>query len=100
MARYLIGNIKGPAGENGISPSASVTQTSTGATITIIDTSGTTTANITNGKDGAAGPTYTAGTGIDITNNVISATGGSVTESDPVFSASPAASITTEDIAE
>lgn len=28
------------------------------------------------GPQGPAGPTYTAGTGIDITNNVISATGG------------------------
>lgn len=41
MAKYLIGNIKGPKGDRG-----------------------------------EAGPTYTAGTGIDITNNVISATGG------------------------
>ena len=41
MAKYLIGNIKGPKGDRG-----------------------------------EAGPTYTAGTGIDITNNVISTTGG------------------------
>ena len=102
MARYLIGNIKGPAGENGVSPVATVTQTSGGATISITDANGTTTANISNGTDGAAGPTYTAGTGIDITNNVISATGsGSITtETDTVFSASPAASITANDIAE
>ena len=65
MARYLIGNIKGPKGDTG-----------------------------------PAGPTYTAGTGIDITNNVISATssGGITTETDPVFEASPAADITAQDI--
>ena len=65
MAKYLIGNIKGPKGDRG-----------------------------------EAGPTYTAGTGIDITNNVISATGsgGITTETDPVFSASPAAGITAQDI--
>ena len=45
----------GGTGADGYSPSASVTQTSTGATITITDESGTTTATITNGKDGAAG---------------------------------------------
>ena len=59
----------GPTGPAGFSPSASVTQTSTGATITITDEHGTTTANVTNGQDA---PTYTAGTGIDITNDVIS----------------------------
>ena len=65
MAKYLIGNIKGPKGDRG-----------------------------------EAGPTYTAGNGIDITNNVISATGsgGITTETDPVFSASPAAGITAQDI--
>ena len=65
MAKYLIGNIKGPKGDTG-----------------------------------PAGPTYTAGTGIDITNNVISSTvsGGITTETDPVFGASAAATITSSDI--
>lgn len=46
---------QGPAGRDGVSPSASVSQTSTGATITVIDGSGTTTANLTNGRDGTDG---------------------------------------------
>lgn len=52
----------GKNGEDGFSPSASVKQTSTGATITITDKSGTTTAEVkngtdgTNGKDGGPGP--------------------------------------------
>lgn len=61
----------GPVGPSGFSPSASVTQTSTGATITITDEQGTTTADITNGQDA---PTYTAGANIQINNGVISAT--------------------------
>lgn len=70
MAKYLIGNIKGPKGDQG--------------------------------PAGPAGPTYTAGEGISIENNVISATGsgGIATETDPVFSASPAATITNADIQE
>lgn len=56
MAKYLIGNIKGPAGEDGFSPTATVTQTSTGATITVTDANGTTTANIRNGIDGDGSP--------------------------------------------
>lgn len=149
MARYLIGNIKGPAG---YSPSASVVQTSNGATITITDATGTTTANIRNGVDGDgnnidlspyatktevaaiadnielanyASKTYvdnavqnvsapvqsvngmignvvisvpeplTAGDNITIQNNTISA---NYLEEDPVFSISPAASITQQDI--
>ena len=43
----------GTNGTNGVSPIATVTQTSTGATISITDSQGTTTANITNGEDGA-----------------------------------------------
>lgn len=46
--------VQGPAGANGadgVSPTATVTQTATGATITITDAQGTTTANITNGTD-------------------------------------------------
>lgn len=46
----------GPAGSDGFSPIATVTQTETGATISIQDKSGTTTATITNGQDGAPGP--------------------------------------------
>ena len=42
-------------GEDGVSPTASVTQTATGATITVTDGSGTTTADIYNGQDGADG---------------------------------------------
>lgn len=52
MATYLIGNIKGPKGADGVSPTAKVEQTSTGATITITDATGTTTADIRNGVDG------------------------------------------------
>lgn len=47
--------IQGPAGADGadgVSPSATVTQTATGATITITDAQGTTTADIRNGQDG------------------------------------------------
>lgn len=39
-------------GEDGFSPIATVTQTNTGAVISITDKNGTTTATITNGKDG------------------------------------------------
>ncbi len=49
------GGGKGEAGEDGFSPIAKVTQTSSGATITITDKTGTTTATVTNGKDGANG---------------------------------------------
>ena len=42
-------------GEDGFSPIATVTQTATGATISITDKNGTTTATVTNGKDGAKG---------------------------------------------
>ena len=45
----------GPAGADGFSPTASVEQTETGATITITDKNGTTTANVRNGKDGSGG---------------------------------------------
>ena len=41
--------------EDGFSPVASVTQTNSGAVITITDKGGTTTATVTNGKDGATG---------------------------------------------
>lgn len=45
-----------PEGTDGYSPSASVAQTDTGATITITDKTGTTTAEIKNGKTGPQGP--------------------------------------------
>ena len=45
----------GSAGNDGFSPIATVTQTSEGAAITITDKNGTTTATITNGKDGDPG---------------------------------------------
>ena len=45
----------GKDGADGYSPSAKVSQTSTGATITITDKNGTTTANVVNGKDGVDG---------------------------------------------
>ena len=51
----------GAPGQDGFSPSASVAQTSTGATITITDKTGTTTAEIKNGKDGAPGKDGTNG---------------------------------------
>lgn len=48
-------------GADGFSPIAKVTQTSTGATITITDKDGTTTATVSNGKDGAKGDTGAPG---------------------------------------
>lgn len=54
-------NIKGPKGndgtpgKDGVSPTANVVQTETGATITVTDASGTTTAKIKNGTPGADG---------------------------------------------
>lgn len=50
------GGGSGTAGEDGFSPTATVTQTDDGAVITITDKSGITTATVTNGKDGAQGP--------------------------------------------
>ena len=67
-------NIKGPKGndgtpgtpgKDGVSPTANVVQTETGATITVTDASGTTTAKIKNGtpgKDGAPGAPGAPGT--------------------------------------
>ena len=46
---------QGEKGNDGISPTASVVETETGATITIIDSSGTTTVDISNGTNGANG---------------------------------------------
>lgn len=55
---------QGVPGQDGVSPTATVTQTSTGATISITDAEGTTTANITNGQDGATGPAGADGVGV------------------------------------
>lgn len=46
---------RGLPGADGVSPTAKVTQTETGATITVTDGDGTTTANLTNGRDGDPG---------------------------------------------
>lgn len=73
MVKYLVGNVKG---QDGFSPSAKVEQSGNTATITITDASGTTTATITGGG------------------------GGPIVEEDPIFSASPASTITAEDIQE
>ena len=54
--------INGTDGVDGYSPTATVTQTKTGATITITDKNGTTITNITNGKDGVDGYTPVKGT--------------------------------------
>lgn len=51
------GGGSGESGADGFSPIAKVTQTSTGATITITDKDGTTSATVSNGKDGAKGDT-------------------------------------------
>lgn len=48
-------------GIDGVSPIATVTQTETGATISITDRDGTTTATITNGQDGERGATGATG---------------------------------------
>ena len=45
----------GTDGQDGYSPTATITQTETGATITIIDKTGTTEASVINGKDGKNG---------------------------------------------
>lgn len=49
------GEFDGTNGTDGYSPSATVTQTPTGATISITDKTGTTTATVTNGKDAYVG---------------------------------------------
>lgn len=63
------GGSGGGSGADGFSPIAKVVQTETGATITITDKNGTTTATISNGKDGAQGPAgadgYTPVKGVD-----------------------------------
>ena len=67
----------GQDGADGLSPIATVTQTETGATISITDKQGTTTANISNGQDGAPGQPGTDGTdGVSPTVTVTDITGG------------------------
>ena len=84
MSRTIIGDAVGAVnkpqdntggnGQDGFSPIATVTQTSTGATISIQDKNGTTTATITNGKDGANGKDgqdgYTPKKGVDYFDGV------------------------------
>lgn len=53
----------GSDGSDGFSPIATVSQTQSGATISITDSQGTTTANISNGTDGAAGQAATISVG-------------------------------------
>ena len=50
---FCAGSGGGGGGADGFSPIATVTQTDNGAEISITDANGTTTAIITNGKDGA-----------------------------------------------
>lgn len=45
----------GPAGNDGVSPAAKVEQTDTGAVISVTDADGTSTATVSNGKDGQPG---------------------------------------------
>jgi hypothetical protein len=52
------GGSSGGTGSDGFSPIAKVTQTAEGAIIEITDKDGTTTATVTNGKDGAPGKDY------------------------------------------
>lgn len=67
--RFSFHDLTGPKGDrgddgaDGVSPIARVEQTSTGATLTVVDGSGTTTAQLTNGKDGK---TPKAGAGISV----------------------------------
>ena len=61
----------GQDGADGYSPTATVTKSGSVATITITDKNGTTTANVYDGTGGGGG-SYSAGTGIDITNDTIS----------------------------
>lgn len=79
---------KSGGGEDGFSPVAKVVQTDTGATITITDKNGTTTAEIRNGS-GSATP-YEIGKGLRLDNNVLSVDTTDVMEKDntkPITSA-------------
>lgn len=64
--RFIFHNLQGPKGDrgdDGVSPTARVEQTPTGATLTVVDGSGTTTAQLTHGKDGVRPK---AGAGISV----------------------------------
>nr|DAT29678.1 MAG TPA: hypothetical protein [Caudoviricetes sp.] len=52
---FDLNQLKGEKGSDGYSPTANVKQTATGATITITDKTGTTTAKVKNGTDGTNG---------------------------------------------
>ena len=58
---FDLNQLKGDTGSDGYSPTANVTQTATGATITITDKTGTTTAKLKNGTDGTDGTNGTDG---------------------------------------
>ena len=60
---------QGPAGQDGFTPTVTASKSGKTTTLTITNATGTTTTQI---EDGADGSSYTAGSGIDITNNVIS----------------------------
>ncbi len=64
----------GAPGQDGFSPTAEVTQTAEGATLTVTDASGTTSANILNGKDGQNGADGQDGTNAEITGATASVT--------------------------
>lgn len=67
----------GAAGADGFSPTATVTQTQSGATISITDKTGTTTATVSNGQDGSPGQPGTDGNdGVSPTVTVTDITGG------------------------
>ena len=64
--RFIFHNLQGPKGDrgdDGVSPTARVEQTPTGATLIVTDGSGTTTAQLSHGKDGK---TPKAGAGISV----------------------------------
>jgi len=71
------GEFDGTPGTDGISPSVEVTETTTGAIISVTDAEGTTTALVRNGHNGAPGTPGTPGTdGISPTVSVTDITGG------------------------
>ena len=64
--RFIFHNLQGPKGDrgdDGVSPTAKVEQTPSGATLTVTDGSGTTTAQLSHGKDGVRPK---AGAGISV----------------------------------
>lgn len=57
---------RGVKGDPGVSPKAKVEQTSDGATVTVADATGTTTARLSNGRDGKDGVAPKSGPGIAV----------------------------------